>query len=209
MMTHRLASISLLAAAVGGCISRTPSSIGAGGVSERLLAIFAASADGADPAASFSTVEKRWRYAIGAPKCREEWGNPSYSRKVLYDASRSVVFDTGLPAGEFSASVAGVDPRDFESAVSTVMTAEGFRESELVFVTVCSRAICNGEKYCRSLYRREFYRVRDGLMVTTAIHDRNYPDVGSLFVQKAPVNHPCINPAEAETACHEPGKPPR
>lgn len=205
----RLISISLLAAAVVGCHSNARLKIAAEDLSERLSSIFAAAADGADPAVRFSTVERRWRYAIGAPKCREDWGNPYYGRNVRYDVARSVAFEVGLPEGELGASVIGVDPQEFESAVTAVMTAEGFRESELIFVTVCSRAMCNGESYCRSPNRREFYRSRDGLVATTAINDRNYPDVGFLFVQKARANHPCVNRANAETACHEPGRPPR
>lgn len=129
----------------------------------------------------------RWKDAYGAPACREDRGAEAYAATVFVDPEQVLGF-----SDRCSAIFPHAPEEDFQAVLAEAMQAEGFVEAfDVINLSFCAVARCNGRKYCRNVPRREFLRKSDNLLVTVSRHGENYPHLQHLRVRY-------LRPAPAE-----------
>lgn len=129
-----------------------------------------------------STSDQAWQTAsrkklYGQPICHEDRGLAI----VKFKRKNGLILTPIIGGGACHAVLPNVSVKNFDIALDEVMQKAGFQEFDVIYVTVCNPAKCNGRKYCRVNARREFYREADELRITASYGSRGYPRVQSLF----------------------------
>lgn len=154
---------------------------------------------------AFAGDQRNFRELYGMPICREQRLGPSYRDALRYDAAGGIGYQS--TSGSCGSTIGGVNAKSFDAALTEYMSREGFYEAAVIYVTVCSKSVCNGESLCNSSSsRREFYRPSDKLRVIAVFGDRNYPRVHRLGVEQGLEDHSCADP-ERSAGCFPPGMP--
>ncbi len=116
-----------------------------------------------------SASDQGWQTAsrrniYGAPICREDNGISA----ITFQRKSDLILLPVVGGGACSALLPNVSLKDLDLALDEVMLKAGFEELEVIRVTICHPAKCNGQEYCRGSNERLFYREIDNLRVFAA-----------------------------------------